>query len=557
MIVNPDELFLQNVEFNAVSFKLQHGQISFAEIKKQVAKYATYLSETTDNDFILYVENDIVLFSIVFFALIQARKRVMLPSSEKMAVDVSTSTGVKIISNNEKLTSVQLHNLDKYANADFKFINMRDGRICFFTSGSTSSPKMIEKSFATLSDETHNSANVLGYFKDCVVASTCEAYHLYGMLWRLLYPLAMKMPIHAVLIKAPETLIAIQKQNTNVLFITTPSFIEAVAKHKQLYEFPDNIVAITTSGGLLKEQVCLSAQQIWKTTPIEIFGSTESGGIASRCQKQSDIWHVFDKVQINTDDRGCLNAVSPYTIDGKIFQTNDIAEIVSAKQFRFFGRIDRLVKIGETQLFIPDLENHLLEHNYIENCYVDFFESNLRALLVLNNTGKDFYKQNSHVNLSKQVNNYIKRKFDAKFSLRKIKVVNAIPINQQGKILKTQIQKIFRNKMESPVILKEIKDNNSFKIEMFFAPESSYFKGHFPIKKILPGAIQLHFATVFISEIFAEAGNPKCVKKLKYTNIIQPNDVVELSASKNNKEKSYTFSFNKDGKSCSSGILEF
>ena len=25
-------------------------------------------------------------------------------------------------------------------------------------------------------------------------------------------------------------------------------------------------------------------------------------------------------------------------------------------------------------------------------------------------TGKDFYKQNSHVNLSKQVNNYIKRK---------------------------------------------------------------------------------------------------------------------------------------------------
>ncbi|MBE6414662.1 MAG: hypothetical protein E7035_08970 [Verrucomicrobiaceae bacterium] len=556
MIVSPDELFLRDIDSDVISFKQPNTDITFSEIKKAVAKYASFLSKKSDTDYILFIENDIVLFCILFFALIQAQKRVMLPSSEKMATDVSATTGVKVLSNIEKIASIPLNIPNDCYDGDFEFVNMRNGKVCFFTSGSTSAPKLIEKDFATLSDETENSANLLGYYKDCVVASTCEAYHLYGMLWRLLYPLSIQMPIHGVLVKAPETLIAIQQQHKNVLFVTTPSFIEAVARHQELYKFPDNICAITTSGGLLKKNASCNAKQIWNTTPIEIFGSTESGGIASRCQEFGDMWNVFKNVEIGVDQRGCLNAQSPYCIGGK-FQTNDIAEIISEKQFRFFGRIDRLVKIGETQLYIPDLENHLLEHQFIENCYVDFFDNNLRALLVLNNDGKNFYREKLHIALTKEINNYIKKSFDAKFLLRKIRVINAIPVNAQGKILKNLIDKIFRNKMEPPVILKKQTTTDSFKIEMFFAEDSSYFKGHFPIMKILPGVIQVHFATTFISEFFGEKEAPKTIKKLKFTNVILPNEVLELTASKNKILHSYTFSFNKDGKLCSSGILEF
>ena len=45
------------------------------------------------------------------------------------------------------------------------------------------------------------------------------------------------------------------------------------------------------------------------------------------------------------------------------------------------GRIDRIVKIGETQLNIPDLENEVLSHKFVENCHVDFEGGALRALV--------------------------------------------------------------------------------------------------------------------------------------------------------------------------------
>lgn len=554
MFVSPENFFTDNIP-DFAAFNLEKGSVSFGQIKKGVGKYAAFFSKSECEDFILYVENDAVLFATLFFALLQAKKRVMLPSSEKMAEDFSKRENLPVASN-KKTLSARLFEIPKdLPECEFKFINMREGRVCFFTSGSTSAPKMIEKTFATLSDETRNSASIIKRIDGCVLVSTCEPFHLYGMLWRLLYPMSIQMPAHAATIKSPETLIAIQRQNAKILLMTTPSFIEAVARHRELYDFPQNAAAITTSGGLLKQKACDDAKEIWGETPTEIFGSTESGGIASRNRSVSDCWNVFESVEIGVDSRKCLYAKSPYALGGK-FQTNDIAEIFDGgRKFNFFGRIDRIIKIGETQLNLPDMENAVLSHKFVENCHVDFEGGALRAVVVLNSEGGKFFMENGRLKLLSEINGLVKESFDSKFSLRKIKTANSIPTNAQGKILKGEIKKIFNSKMEEPIICGLKKSDCGADMEMFFAAESAYFNGHFPMAKILPGAVQLHFAVNFAVKFFNETGSLKRVKRLKFSNIIRPREIVSLSIKKSG--NSFEFLYSKKGRPCSSGVLEF
>ena len=554
MFVSPENLFTESFP-DCAAFALESADMKFSQFAAEVKKRAAFFERLEDGDFILRAEGGIVNFAVLFFAMLQAKKRVMLPSSEKMAADFSAKTDVKIVSDQKGVAgAVELPNEFPEA-PDFKFRNMRGERVCFFTSGSTSAPKMIEKSFATLSDETQNCANVMGRFDDCLIASTCEPFHLYGMLWRLLYPLATQMPIHSATIRAPEALIAIQRRALRAIFITTPSFIEAVARHRELFSFPQNIAAIITSGGLLKNSASRSANEIWGKYPTEIFGSTECGGIASRNQGVSQNWKVFDGVEISTDSRGCLAAKSPYCAGGS-FQTNDLVKILPGREFSFGGRIDRIVKIGETQLSLPDLENAALESEFVESCHADFAENVLRALIVPNKIGRNFLMKNGRAKLLESINSALKKDFDGKFMLRKIRPVNQIPMNAQGKILKSEVEKIFASKMEEPIFLSESFCGDSFEIEMFFGEENTYFKGHFPVAKILPGAIQLHFAAVYISKILGASGSVKCVKRLKYTNVIRPNQPVLLRAKKDS-SGSFTFTFLKNGAACSSGTLEF
>ncbi|MBR4597105.1 MAG: acyl--CoA ligase [Opitutales bacterium] len=554
MFVSPENLFLQNSP-DYPAFLLESGQVSFSQFAARVGSAANFFAKQGGKDFILYVESDIVNFAALFFGLMQAGKRALLPSSEKMAADFAKCAGIKIVSDSPALDCEIFPQIKSLPDAPFAFKNMRRQKVCFFTSGSTSAPKMIEKTFATLSDETKNSAEVMGRFDECAIASTCQPFHLYGMLWRLLYPLSAKMPIHARTVKDPETLMAIQRENARAIFVTTPSFIEAVARHRELYSFPQNIAAITTSGGLLKKSASLSAKEIWGKTPTEIFGSTESGGIALRDQGESQTWRVFKEVEISADERGCLRAKSPYCIGGA-FQTNDLAKILSPKEFEFYGRIDRIVKIGETQLSLPDLEDAILEDENAEDCRAEFSENTLQALIVPSTTGKNFLLKNGRAKFLSIINSAIKKTFDAKFALRKIRLANKIPANAQGKILKSEVRKIFNSKLEEPVILRESESENSLEKEIYFSAENTYFKGHFPVAKILPGAIQLHFAKKFICEKFGGCARLKTVKRLKFTNIIRPNEKILLKAKKDS-ENNFTFSYAKQGAQCSSGTLEF
>lgn len=551
MQVKLEDLFFCNSDFTA--FCGDCGELKFSAFKAEVASFARYFEGIDGDEFALHISQDAHLFSRLFFALLQAGKAVYLIPSEEIALSVKRRGAIPLISN----SGIGNLNLPQdLPESDFEFKNMRNGRVYFFTSGSTSAPKTILKLFGSLSDETLNSAKILPHQKHTRVLATCEPCHLYGMLWRILCPLALGLEIDSKTIKTPEELIARQSSCESVVIETTPSFIEALAKYRDMFEFPKNCVGVTTSGGLLKKEFSESARAMWGCTPIEIFGSTESGGIAVRNQSKSQEWEVFEKVVAGVDERGCINAKSPYACDG-FFQLNDMVELLQdGRKFLLKGRIDRLAKVGETQIFLPDLENVYCRHSYVESIRVEMLDGVLRALLVPSLEGKYALLKGGKLNFVKELNSFACAEFERKLLPKKFRIVNRFPLNPQGKLLLPSVKNLLLNKIDEPLLLEFDKTEQGFNCKLSFLKTSSYFKGHFPRIAILPGVVQLYFAEFFIKENFELRACAKTVKKLKFSSVIRPLDILSLKVRKTG-DLSFSFEYSKGSGICSSGSIEF
>ena len=204
---------------------------------------------------------------------------------------------------------------------------IRDRRfsVTFHTSGSTSNPKSIVKTFESLAKEVafHRKrlADVLS--QKPVFLSTIEPQHMYGTLWRVMLPKAADCPADPEVILTPESLIEKMRAAHTVFLVTTPSFLERFAAYADLYDVPKNCIEITTSGALLTPAVSAAAARVFGIAPLEIFGSTETGGVACRRQTTPDCdWTVFDPVQVRATSDGRLEVRSPFSFR-KVFTMGD------------------------------------------------------------------------------------------------------------------------------------------------------------------------------------------------------------------------------------------
>ena len=159
-----------------------------------------------------------------------------------------------------------------------KRIRNRRFSVAFQTSGSTSNPKSIVKTFESLAKEVafHRKrlADVLAQKPRFL--STVEPHHMYGTLWRVMLPRAAACPVDPEVILTPESLVEKMRAARAVFLVTTPSFLERFAAYADLYDVPKNCIEDTTSGALLTPAVSVAATRIFGIAPLEIFGSTET-----------------------------------------------------------------------------------------------------------------------------------------------------------------------------------------------------------------------------------------------------------------------------------------
>jgi hypothetical protein len=79
-----------------------------------------------------------------------------------------------------------------------------------------------------------------------------------------------------------------------------------------------------------------------------------------------------------------------------------------------------------------------------------------------------------------------------------------------------------------PRILSCIENPDGFCLLLDVTPDLSWFRGHFPGQPVLPGIVQLHWATLVASALFGFEDPPQQIKRLKFSKVIVPPRIVEL-----------------------------
>ena len=445
---------------------------------------------------------------------------------------------------------------------------IRDRRfsVTFHTSGSTSNPKSIVKTFESLAKEVafHRTrlADILA--QKPTFLSTVEPQHMYGTLWRVMLPRAAECHVDPEVILTPESLIAKMRAARKVFLVTTPSFLERFAAYADLYEVPKNCIAITTSGALLTPAVSSSAARIFGVVPLEIFGSTETGGVASRQQNTPDCdWTVLDPVKVATLPDGRLEVRSPFSFKKRFVMGDAVTLSADRRTFKLHGRLDRLVKIAEQRVLLPELEEAVRALPEIADAALCPLEgphgTYLGLVVVPDREGRSLLRPHGEAQSFPKRSLALRQKLLPIFPKgsvpKRYRFVHELPRNAQGKVQAAAIRKILLSNLVEPIVENIARTENSWSADFTFEPDAPYFKGHFPGFPLLPGVVQLglahHFAEVFLRRSFIVGS----VKKMKFSRPILPGERIRFTLEKRaENELGYTYA--KGEAICSSGTIQ-
>ncbi|RXJ76728.1 aconitate hydratase [Arcobacter sp. F155] len=312
----------------------------------------------------------------------------------------------------------------------------KDFSMMFFTSGSTGNPVGALKAKKHLEEEVEVLTKLFEKREIKKVILTVPFIHIYGMLFGLLYPLLNNIDIVLKEHFLPNDLLNLVDDNS--LVVTTPLYIKALNKISQEKDLSK--ATFVSSTGPLDSQNAKEFSEKFNTDVIQIFGSTETGGIAYKLNDEI-LWSPMPKVEIQTNEQNELKVLSPFVsttiyensfkdING-VMQTFDYIEKENEK-FKLVGRSSQILKIAGKRYSTIQIENILEEEEEIKKALVFVSSDNdsLRGEVL------DITLESSKEFTAREIKKILQSKLsNLKFSLS-LKHVDKIPTSSVGKKLK-------------------------------------------------------------------------------------------------------------------------
>lgn len=518
------ELFTKTKYDNYNILKDRNDVYSLKTIKKMVANKVMQIKDCAEN--IILLPDDNFGFIINFFASIFAKKNIYLLTEKQK---------IKELQNNFYIADNKIET----TNCDYSFpsIEAKDVIINFFTSGSTKEAQNIKKSLWNLIQEGIDVTVALNLAnKDLTIKSSTTFCHLFGMTFGLMFPLCNKYTIDTERVLYPENI-----DNKNCFFVSTPAFLTALKKHS--LPFTINPQYIIAAGAKLNNDVFEYFEN--NSSVIEIYGSTETGVMAYRTKSTEKELTTFPNVKFKNEN----TIISNYIYEKETIISDNIE--INKNRLTVLGRKDRILKIYDKRVSLEAVENSLNNNELVEESYCFELKNKLACICVLNKEGKNYLLEKGINELKKHLKSYLKEYTEV--VPQKWHFNNCIPTTQTGKIDKAYINKIFTVNFSFPVILDAQIIENSITYTIFFNKNCNFYNGHFPNYPITPGVAQLYLASELASQYFNLNTGIGQIKKIKFSNIIHPNTIVNLSLTKTNNGIEYSY-FKEDTK-YSSGLL--
>jgi acyl-coenzyme A synthetase/AMP-(fatty) acid ligase len=212
-----------------------------------------------------------------------------------------------------------------------------------FTSGSTGTPLPYKKTWGKLARCVRDGAPRLGLLdgRAHTLIGTVPAQHMYGFESTVLLALlsgnafSAERPFYPADICASVAAIPRPRE-----LVTTPVHLRALLASGVSLPPIDLIVSATAPLAL---DLALEAEAKFQTRVLEIYGSTETGQIATRRTAESPIWHLWPNVRLIARD------AQVFAQGGHVEQMTpmcDVIEITGDEEFVLHGRTADLVNVA-------------------------------------------------------------------------------------------------------------------------------------------------------------------------------------------------------------------
>ncbi len=505
--------------------------------------------------------DDPYTFACALFGLLAGGKEPVIPGNATPGYLAELADAYDAL-----LTDAELATLDANAAratcADAAHSIDPDARLTLYTSGSSGTPKAVHKTLGQFDAEVRTLEAQWGVLLgDANVLASVPHHHIYGMLFRVFWPLAAGRALDRATCADPQQLQARIAHCGTTVVVSTPAQLSRWPDLPGFATLEPRPRAFFSSGGPLSPESALRFAATFGNAPLEIYGSTETGGIAWRMQSESDAWQPMPGIDVLRADDGALAVRSPHLGHDDWHRTDDAAAFDGDGRFRLQGRLDRVVKLDGKRVSLAELENRLQRHPFVAQAATTPIDGTSRerigALVVLSGAGNEALRRDGRVQLVKTLRRHLAAHVEVAALPRYWRFRAALPFDARGKLRAAEIARMFDVRDEGFEILAEARCDNEHFYELHVPDTLVHFAGHFPGLPILPGVVQVDWAVRLASEHVPAARTPGSIDQLKFMAPVLGGAMLKLVLTHDAARRRVQFAYRLGERVCTSGVIVY
>jgi acyl-coenzyme A synthetase/AMP-(fatty) acid ligase len=261
---------------------------------------------------------------------------------------------------------VKTFNKEMFDEVDFSML--------LFTSGTQGKPVGAFKTKENLESEILELVKIITPYHPKKVISAVPFIHIYGILTSVLLPLRLELDLFFKEHFLPHDLLSCITPHSIV--VVTPLYIKSLLRLAECRDLSKSVFISSTAP--LDSQIAKEFIAKFNTNLIQLFGSTETGGIAYK-RKDEELWTPINGVETALDENSLLQInsphVSPLLYENGFKNTNgmiksfDYVEF-SGEKFKIIGRNSQIFKVAGKRYSTLHVEEILETIKGIEKAFV-------------------------------------------------------------------------------------------------------------------------------------------------------------------------------------------
>jgi len=451
--VTPLSILLEIDSTHTVCFDRQGHELAWTDFLAAVAGLSAALAQSEQRYWAID-SSDAYDFACALYGCWVARKTPVLAPAHMLAGDKSELQYDGIIRSagdssgsgpNSARPTIALDQLSPADLADSIIPSTSD--LVLFTSGSTGQPTKVCRTIRNIEAELDVLESVFGEtIGNARIYSTVSHRHVYGLLFRLLWPLVTKRAFATYNFEYPENLLT--DASSDAALVSSPALLKRIG-HLDSAAAPGWRI-VFTSGGLLPDYAASDATRLLGCCPVEVLGSTETSGVAWRKQEDrgaAEVWHTLPEVRVRQDDEGFLKVSSPFMGLSNWHRMGDKVRLESNRSFELLGRGDHIVKIEEKRVSLAEIERCATSLPTVTDAAATALEDGARQfvglVVQLSDAGKAELEKLGRRDVGQKIKQSLSGRLDPIAVPKKFRYVDEIPVNSQGKRQAAVIRELF------------------------------------------------------------------------------------------------------------------